>query len=74
LKDDGGSQIMGSCDVNGRGGSNELRSLQHGVVIPTDPLTGKVTGSRRHCAFTFTKEIESSSPYLFKAVASGQTL
>lgn len=36
---------MGSCDVNGRDGSIELRSLQHGVVIPTDPLTGKVTGS-----------------------------
>jgi hypothetical protein len=25
LKDDGGSQIMGSCDVNGRDGSIELR-------------------------------------------------
>lgn len=68
LKDDGGSQVMGSCDVHGRDGSIELRSLQHGVVIPTDPLTGKVTGSRQHCSFNFTKKINSSSPYLFKAV------
>ncbi|MEH3297227.1 hypothetical protein POW16_29780, partial [Raoultella planticola] len=51
LKDDGGSQIVGSCDVHGRDGSIELRSLQHGVIIPTDPLTGKVTGSRQHCSF-----------------------
>ncbi|SFT39316.1 hypothetical protein SAMN05192562_10175 [Kosakonia arachidis] len=26
LKDDGGSQIIGSCDVHGRDGSIELRS------------------------------------------------
>lgn len=37
FKDDGGSQIVGSCDVHGRDGSIELRSLQHGVIIPTDP-------------------------------------
>jgi type VI secretion system secreted protein Hcp len=74
LKDDGGSQIMGSCDVHGRDGSIELRSLQHSVIIPTDNLTGKVTGSRQHCSFNFTKEIDSSSSYLFKAVATGQTL
>ena len=69
-----GSVHVGSCDVHGRDGSIELRSLQHGVIIPTDPLTGKVTGSRQHCSFNFTKEIDSSSPYLFKAVATGQTL
>lgn len=74
LKDDGGSQIMGSCDVHGRDGSIELRSLQHSVIIPTDNLTGKVTGNRQHCSFNFTKEIDSSSPYLFKAVATGQAL
>lgn len=74
LKDDGGSQIMGSCDVHGRDGSIELRSLQHSVIIPTDNLTGKVTGSRQHCSFNFTKEIDSSSSYLFKAVATGQNI
>ena len=42
LKDDGGSQNMGSCDVHGRDGSIELRSLQHGVVIPTDPSLVKL--------------------------------
>ncbi|WP_039055586.1 type VI secretion system tube protein TssD [Enterobacter sp. Bisph1] len=74
LKDDGGSQIMGSCDVHGRDGSIELRSLQHSLTIPTDMLTGKVTGSRQHAPFNFTKEIDTSSPYLFKAAATGQTL
>lgn len=74
LKDDGGSQIMGSCDVRGRDGSIELRSLHHSLTIPTDHLTGKVTGTRQHAPFSFTKEIDTSSPYLFKAVATGQTL
>ncbi|MDV0597546.1 type VI secretion system tube protein Hcp [Pantoea sp. LS15] len=74
LKDDGGSQIMGSCDVQGRDGSIELRSLQHSLRIPTDHLTGKVTGTRQHYPFNFTKELDSSSPYLFKAAATGQTL
>lgn len=48
--------------------------MQHGVVIPADPLTGKVTGSHQDCSFNFTKEIDSSSPYLFKAVATVQAL
>lgn len=37
-------------------------------------MTGKVTGIRQHSPFQFTKELDSSSPYLFKAAATGQTL
>lgn len=74
LTDDGGATIRGSCDVAGREGSIELRSLHHSLTIPTDGATGKVTGTRQHYPFQFTKELDSSSPYLFKAVATGQTL
>lgn len=74
LKDDGGAIIRGSCDVAGREGSIELRTLFHTLTIPTDAATGKVTGTRQHSPFLFTKELDSSSPYLFKAVATGQTL
>ncbi|HBM2444293.1 TPA: type VI secretion system effector Hcp, partial [Enterobacter hormaechei subsp. xiangfangensis] len=35
---------------------------------------GKLTGTRIHTPFLFTKEIDSSSPYLYKAVTTGQTL
>ena len=37
-------------------------------------MTGKITGTRMHSALTFEKEFDSSSPYLYKAVAKGQTL
>ncbi|BDG83594.1 Hcp family T6SS protein CtsH1 [Citrobacter koseri] len=37
-------------------------------------MTGKVTGTRQHSPFQFTKELDSASPYLFKAAATGQTL
>lgn len=74
LTDDGGSVIRGSSNVQGREGSIELRGLQHSIMLPTDYMTGKITGARQHSPFQFTKELDSSSPYLFKAVATGQTL
>ncbi|WMY73333.1 type VI secretion system tube protein TssD [Buttiauxella selenatireducens] len=74
LTDDGGATIRGSSDVADREGSIELRGLYHSLAIPTDAATGKVTGTRQHSPFQFTKELDSSSPYLFKAAATGQTL
>lgn len=74
LKDDGGSDIKGSVDVQDREGSIEILSFMHGLSIPTDSHTGKLTGTRVHSALEFEKEFDSSSPYLYKAVSSGQTL
>jgi len=74
LKDDGGLIIRGDSDVQYREGSIELRGLTHNLSIPTDSATGKLTGTRKHAPFLFEKEIDSSSPYLYKAVATGQTL
>ncbi len=74
LKDDGGADIKGSVDVQGREGSIEVVALDHDVYIPTDNNTGKLTGTRTHKPFTFAKEIDASSPYLYKAVTTGQTL
>ena len=47
LKDDGGSAIKGSVDVNGREDSVEIVEFQHNVRIPTDANTGKLTGHPR---------------------------
>lgn len=74
IKDDGGADIKGSVDVNGREGSVEVISFTHGLNIPTDNHTGKLTGTRVHSAVEFEKEFDSSSPYLYKAVAAGQKL
>lgn len=74
IKDDGGADIKGSVTVQGREGSVEVVALNHSVSIPTDSNTGKLTGTRIHTPITFTKETDSSTPYLYKAVTSGQTL
>lgn len=74
LKDDGGAVIRSGSDVQYRKGSVELRGLTHNLSIPTDGATGKLTGTRKYAPFLFDKEIDSSSPYLYKAVATGQTL
>ncbi|MCU6221516.1 Hcp family type VI secretion system effector [Enterobacter cloacae] len=74
LKDDGGADIKGSVDILDREGSIEVLSFSHGLLVPTDNGTGKITGTRLHSPLVIEKEFDSSSPYLYKAVATGQTL
>lgn len=74
LKDDGGADIKGSVDILDREGSIEVLSFSHGLLVPTDNGTGKITGTRLHAPLVIEKEFDSSSPYLYKAVATGQTL
>jgi type VI secretion system effector, Hcp1 family len=74
LKDDGGADIRGAVDVKDREGSIEVLGFGHGLHLPTDNNTGKITGTRVHSALVFEKEFDSASPYLYKAVATGQTL
>ena len=74
LKDDGGTDIKGSVDVEKREGSIEITGFSHNLRLPTDPMTGKPTGTRKHAPVIFQKEFDSSSPYLYRAVATGQTL
>lgn len=74
LKDDGGADIIGSVDVHEREGSIEIFGFGHGLHLPTDSNTGKITGTRVHSPLVFEKEFDSASPYLYKAVAQGQTL
>ncbi|VVE20709.1 Hcp family T6SS protein CtsH1 [Pandoraea terrae] len=74
LKDDGGADIKGSSTVQGREGSIEIIGFSHGLNLPVDGQNGKITGTRMHSSMTLEKEFDASSPYLYKAVANGQTL
>lgn len=74
LKDDGGALIKGSVDVKDHEGSIEVNDLSHNLSLPTDGMTGVITGTRRHSAVLLQKDFDYSSPYLYKAVATGQTL
>lgn len=74
LKDDSGASINVSVDVKDREGSIEVKGFSHNLRLPTDSMTGKPTGTRKHAPIIVQKEFYSSSPYLYKAVATGQTL
>ncbi|WP_341522084.1 Hcp family type VI secretion system effector [Pseudomonas sp. G.S.17] len=74
LQGDGGNEIKGSVEVAGRQDSIEVLAHCHRVSIPTDNNTGKLTGTRIHRPYVFTKEVDVSSTYLYKAVTTGESL
>ncbi len=74
LKDDQGNDIKGSVTVAEREGSIEILHFDHELRIPIDNDTGELTGTRKHEPFVITKAVDSSTPYLYKACANGQTL
>jgi type VI secretion system secreted protein Hcp len=73
MKDNSGKSVDGSVDVAGREKSVEVLEFEHEVRMPTDPDTGKLTGTRKHEAIRLLKAIDASSPYLYKAVCMGIT-
>ncbi|MEN4931182.1 type VI secretion system tube protein TssD [Erwinia billingiae] len=74
ITDDGGALIKGSVDIKGREYSIEVNGFSHNLSLPTDMMTGKITGTRKHASILIQKDFDTSSPYLYKAVATGQTL
>lgn len=74
LFDDEGKQLKGGSDVRGREGSIEVVGMQHDLFIPADSMSGALTGTRQHEAFTFEKEIAPSTPLLYRALTTGRTL
>lgn len=74
LKDDGGALIKGGVDVKDRDYTIEVKGFHHNLMIPTDNATGKVSGTRMHSPMLIVKDFDCSSPYLYKAVATGQKL
>lgn len=74
LYDEDEKLVRGSADVLDREGSIEVVGMQHDIILPTDDMTGKTTGTRQHEAYSFEKEIDCSSPLLYRALTTGRTL
>lgn len=72
LTDDGGSDIKGSSTVHGREGSIEVIGFSHGLNLPVDSQSGKITGTRVHSPMHIEKEFDVASPYLYKALSKGR--
>lgn len=66
LKDDGGANIKGSVDVENREGSIEILGFGHGLYLPTDNMTGKITGTRMHSHLILKKSSIAQAPICTK--------
>lgn len=74
LYDEEDKLVRGGVEVDGREGSIEIVGMQHDVFIPTDDLTAATIAIRQHEAYTFEKEIDRSSPLLYRALTMGSSL
>lgn len=74
LYDEEDKLVRGGVEVNGREGSIEIVGMQHDVFIPTDDLTAATIAIHQHEAYTFEKEIDRSSPLLYRALTMGSSL
>jgi type VI secretion system secreted protein Hcp len=72
VKDFQGNTINGSSPVQGRDGSSDVLSTQHNFYLPFDKDDGKITATRKHSPFSITKQVDSMSPFLYKACTSGE--
>jgi type VI secretion system secreted protein Hcp len=74
LYDAGGSKIEGSSIVANREGMVEVIGFEHMLCLPTDPVDGKITGTRRHGPLVLLKTFDKSSPFLYESLVQGKEL
>jgi type VI secretion system secreted protein Hcp len=52
----------------------EVLSFSAGALAPRDASTGQASGKRQHKPISITKEVDESSPQLFKAATTNEVL
>ncbi len=67
-------ESVGNMAVEDHADEIRVVELKHNVFLPKDPQSGQPTGQRIHEALTVTKLMDKSSPLLYNALASGETL
>ncbi len=69
--------IDGSVERQGREGSIEVLAFNHEVYQTVDTSSAggsRVSGDRKHMAFTIVKEFDKSSPKLYEALVTNQPI
>lgn len=74
LKGQQQGNILGSAIAKGQDGKIVVIAADHELLSPRDPATGQATGRRQHRPFVITKEVDRSSPLLYRAFASNENL
>ena len=74
LKSTAQGEIRGSVTQAGREGSIMVIAANHQVTSPRDAASGLPSGKRQHAPFTITKEVDVSSPLLYRALANDENI
>lgn len=69
-----GSQALTPASIAQMIRSAEILGFEYGTEAPRDSGSGQPTGKRRHGSITVTKEVDGSSPLLFQACVTNETL
>ena len=65
---------VGNIWQEGHEGETLIFAFRSSAIVPTNPTTGAVQGQRMHQPTSFTKPVDKSSPLLWQALATGETL
>jgi len=66
--------IPGGVMRSGLEGWIEVIGMNHEIVSPRDAASGLPTGKRQHKPITITKEIDKSTPLIFKALVNNEQI
>jgi len=64
--------VKGSITQKGREGMIGVIAVSHEIVSPRDAQTGLATGKRQHKPLIITKEVDRSSPILYKMMTTNE--
>ena len=74
LKGQKQGEIKGSVTQKGRENKIMVIAVSHEIASPRDPASGLATGKRMHKPFVITKELDKSSPLLYKALCTNENI
>ena len=66
--------VKGSVTLKGREGQIAVYAVTHNLSSPRDSASGQATGKRVHKPLTVTKEIDVSTPPLYKALVDNEAI
>jgi type VI secretion system secreted protein Hcp len=67
-------EIKGSVTTPGHQGSIRVVAAHHEIISPRDQQSGQASGKRMHKPFVVTKEVDKSSPVLYRMLASNEAI
>jgi type VI secretion system secreted protein Hcp len=74
LKGQKTGEIRGSITQKGREGKIMVIAVDHELSSPSDPSSGPLTGKLMHKPIRITKEVDKSSPLLYRVLTTNENI